>query len=304
MAESVLVFISHSSEDKEGLVEPIAEDLERCYIRTWVDTKRIAPGDNLRKSILKDGLEKADIVLIFFTQSSLRSSWVDREIKHVLSNEMKKDNNFDLSKVISIFDSHDTYKELRERYPELTDELLHLMPSDYGKMQLAQLVSAIWSKHLSLRSIDLEVQKELLAKDREIFDKDQEITFLKNQLGNKGYREERMNRALEVITQLSHYIDNWRRLRTIARLASSRSLDESEQSRMKRYIDNRDVAREQLIANINIMPFFFEEEVTTEFQSFKQWDTQQSSKRLEELPEIEDWDKWLRDLSSLLRRNI
>ena len=76
MAESVLVFISHSSEDKEGLVEPIVEDLERCYIRTWLDTKEIAPGDNLRKSILKDGLEKADIVLV-----SLKTQLVENKPK-------------------------------------------------------------------------------------------------------------------------------------------------------------------------------------------------------------------------------
>jgi hypothetical protein len=32
MGQSVLVFVSHSSEDKETLIEPIVEDLEKCYI--------------------------------------------------------------------------------------------------------------------------------------------------------------------------------------------------------------------------------------------------------------------------------
>lgn len=182
MGHSVLVFISHSSEDKESLIEPIVDDLEKCYINVWIDKRKIVPGDNLRKSIFRDGLDKADVALIFFTQKSLKSSWVDREIKHVLREETKKGNNFDLNKIISIFDSTKTYNEIAERYPELTDDLLHLMPADYSKMQLGQLISAIWSKYLSLQGGDIETQRKLLSKDKEIFQKEKEIQELKSNI--------------------------------------------------------------------------------------------------------------------------
>lgn len=182
MSKSILVFISHSSEDKESLIEPIVSDLEKCYIHIWLDKKNIIPGDNLRQSIFKDGLDKADIVLIFFTQKSLKSSWVDKEIKHVLREESKKGNNFDLNKIISIFDSKETYDEISERYPELTDDLLHLMPTDYDKIQLGQLISAIWSKYLSLQGGDIETQKQLLSKDKEIFQKDKTIQQLTSEI--------------------------------------------------------------------------------------------------------------------------
>ena len=182
MGKSVLVFISHSSEDKESLIDPIVDDLESCYINVWLDKRKIVPGDNLRKSIFKDGLDKADIALIFFTAKSLKSSWVDREIKHVLREESKKGNSFDLNKIISIFDSQETYNEIAERYPELTDDLLHLMPSNYSKIQLAQLVSAIWSKYLSLQGGDIEIQRQLLEKEKEIFQREKEIQNLKNEL--------------------------------------------------------------------------------------------------------------------------
>jgi len=178
MGQSVLVFVSHSSEDKGSLVEPIVKDLESCYINVWLDKRKILPGDNLRKSIFRDGLDKADVALIFFTAQSLQSSWVDREIKHVLREEGKKGNDFDLSKIISIFDSEETYQEISERYPELTDDLLHLMPESYDKTQLGQLISAIWSKYLSLQGGDIETQKQLLAKDKEIFQKEREIQGL------------------------------------------------------------------------------------------------------------------------------
>jgi hypothetical protein len=179
MGQSILVFVSHSSEDKIDLIEPIVADLENCYINIWLDKRKIVPGDNLRKSIFRDGLDKADVALIFFTEKSLKSSWVDREIKHVLREETKKGNSFDLNKIISIFDSEETYKQISERYPELTDDLLHLMPKDYNKIQLGQLISAIWSKYLSLQGGDIETQRQLLAKDKELFQKDKEIQDLK-----------------------------------------------------------------------------------------------------------------------------
>jgi hypothetical protein len=182
MGQSVLVFVSHSSEDKQDLIEPIVEDLETCYINVWLDKRKILPGENLRKSIFREGLDKADIALIFFTEKSLKSSWVDKEIKHVLREEGKKGNNFDLNKIISIFDSEETYHQIAERYPELTDDLLHLMPVDYDKIQLGQLISAIWSKYLSLQGGDIETQKQLLSKDKEIFQKDKVVQELKTKL--------------------------------------------------------------------------------------------------------------------------
>ncbi len=182
MGQSILVFISHSSVDKDSLIQPIVDDLEEAYINVWIDNRKIVPGDNLRKSIFRDGLDKADVVLIFFTAKSLSSAWVDSEIKHVLREEKRKGNNFDLSKIISIFDSKDTYDKIVERYPELTDDLCHLMPENYTKTQLAQLISAIWSKYFLLQGGDIASQKQMLSKDKEIFQKDKEIQELKLQL--------------------------------------------------------------------------------------------------------------------------
>jgi hypothetical protein len=77
MGQSVLVFISHSSEDKKSLIDPLVTDLEACYINVWLGKRKIIRGENLKKSIFKYGLEKADVVLIFFIERSLKSSWLD-----------------------------------------------------------------------------------------------------------------------------------------------------------------------------------------------------------------------------------
>lgn len=197
MGQSVLVFVSHSSDDKDSYIEPIVSDLENCYINVWIDKRKILPGDNLRKSIFRDGLDKADIALLFFTEQSLKSSWVDREIKHVLREESKKGNDFDLNKIISIFDSEDTYKEISERYAELTDDLLHLMPKDYNKIQLGQLISAIWSKYLSLQGGDVETQRQLLAKEKEIFQKEKEVSALKEKLEKEKSKDPKRSQKEE-----------------------------------------------------------------------------------------------------------
>ncbi|HEX2630953.1 MAG TPA: toll/interleukin-1 receptor domain-containing protein [Chitinophagaceae bacterium] len=223
MGQSVLVFISHSTEDKESLIEPLVNDLETCYINVWIDKRKIVPGDNLRKSIFRDGLDKADVALIFFTSKSLKSSWVDREIKHVLREEAKKGNSFDLKKIISIFDSPETYNQIAERYPELTDDLLHLMPENYSKAQLGQLISAIWSKYLSLQGGDVETQKQLLEKDKEIFQKEKDIQSLKDQVHKirmKNSNEESYEEFQLMLDsgKINGFIDSRNKVLTIERI--------------------------------------------------------------------------------------
>ncbi|WP_298869379.1 toll/interleukin-1 receptor domain-containing protein [uncultured Gimesia sp.] len=212
MSDSVLVFVSHSSEDKKEYIEPIVQDLEECFINVWIDKKKIPPGKNLRKSIFRDVLDKADVALLFFTQNSLNSAWVDKEIKHVLRDESQK-GNYDLNKIISIFDAEDTYDQISEKYPELTDDLLHLMPLDYDKIQLGQLISAVWSKHFSLQGGDIETKRQLLAKDQEIFQKDKELFDLKQKLETEQFEEEKDTTQNEFATimekvDLSFFLSN------------------------------------------------------------------------------------------------
>jgi hypothetical protein len=124
MGKSVLVFVSHASEDKKSYIDPIVSDLEDCFINVWIDRRKIVPGDNLRTSIFRDGLDKADVVLLFFTQQSLKSSWVDREIKHVLREEAKKGNNL-------IFTRSSQYSIRKKRMKKLANAILNSQTSFY-----------------------------------------------------------------------------------------------------------------------------------------------------------------------------
>ena len=211
MGKLIRVFVSHSSEDKESFIEPIVEDLRNCNINVWIDEREILPGENLRNSIFKEGLDKVDIVLIFFTQQSLKSSWVDKEIKHLLKEEAKKENNFDLNKIISIYDSKETYKKIEDRYPELTDDLLHLMTKNYTKKELGKLISAIWNKYMSLQGGDVDTQRQLLSKKKQIIKFEKETQTLKSKveelkLKNSNttlYDEFKQYKESEVINNIS-----------------------------------------------------------------------------------------------------
>ncbi|MGQ3683619.1 MAG: toll/interleukin-1 receptor domain-containing protein [Candidatus Loosdrechtia sp.] len=60
----VLVFISHSSEDKELYIKPIVSELNSCGIEVWIDNQRILPGYDLWESI-REGLDRADMYCYF-----------------------------------------------------------------------------------------------------------------------------------------------------------------------------------------------------------------------------------------------
>jgi hypothetical protein len=63
------------------------------------------------------------------------------------------------------------------------------MPQEYSKVHLAQLVSAIWSKYLSLQGGDVETQRQLLEKEKEIFQREKEIQELKVLLQNEKAKD-------------------------------------------------------------------------------------------------------------------
>ena len=71
------------------------------------------------------------------------------------------------------------------------------MPESYDKVQLGQLVSAIWSKYLSLQGGDVETQRQLLSKDKEIFQKEREISDLASKLKTVKENNPKVNQVSE-----------------------------------------------------------------------------------------------------------
>lgn len=83
MSNSQLVFISHSSEDK-NIADAICAWLERESVRCWIAPRDILPGTNYGESII-DAIDKSQIMIVVFTSSANISKFVPKEVKRAIS---------------------------------------------------------------------------------------------------------------------------------------------------------------------------------------------------------------------------
>lgn len=68
-------FISHSSKDKDDIVEKLYEELSFLNFNVWYDKERIAFGDNINKEI-DEGLKNSFCLLLVITKNFFDSKWV------------------------------------------------------------------------------------------------------------------------------------------------------------------------------------------------------------------------------------
>lgn len=79
------VFISHASEDKRDIVDPLVHALEEAKITCWYDKQQIHWGDGITKSI-NEGLQRARYVIAVISASFVHKGWPLSEL-HAFLNE-------------------------------------------------------------------------------------------------------------------------------------------------------------------------------------------------------------------------
>lgn len=82
------VFISYNHNDS-NFAERLALELTRRDIKVWKDSWRISVGDSLIQKV-QDGLEGASFLCVIFSNNSLASEWVKREITAGLLREIEE----------------------------------------------------------------------------------------------------------------------------------------------------------------------------------------------------------------------
>lgn len=80
------VFISHASEDKEGLARPMAEALRGKGVSVWYDEFSLKIGDSLRASI-DYGLANSRYGIVVLSQSFFAKHWPVQELNGLVSLE-------------------------------------------------------------------------------------------------------------------------------------------------------------------------------------------------------------------------
>ncbi len=73
------VFLSHARKDV-AFIERIENDLRKCQVETWRDQYEIRDGQPWMSAIFEDGIPTCDAILAYFTENSLSSSMVAKEV--------------------------------------------------------------------------------------------------------------------------------------------------------------------------------------------------------------------------------
>jgi len=81
------LFISHASDDKEGLVRPLVVELEKLKVKVWYDEFTLKVGDSLRKSI-DQGLANSNYGTVVLSSSFFSKNWPQYELDGMVAREM------------------------------------------------------------------------------------------------------------------------------------------------------------------------------------------------------------------------
>lgn len=84
------VFISHASEDKKELVEPLASLLAGLGSKVWYDNFTLNLGDSLSRSI-DTGLANSKFGLVVLSPAFLQKDWPEYELRGLVAKELGRD---------------------------------------------------------------------------------------------------------------------------------------------------------------------------------------------------------------------
>lgn len=90
--QPVTVFLSHNWADKDRVAK-VAVELEKLGVSAWLDKSRLFGGDDLG-SQLPQAIRKSATVALFLSTDSVKSDWVDTEVRMALQLEDSDRKNF------------------------------------------------------------------------------------------------------------------------------------------------------------------------------------------------------------------
>ena len=78
------VFISHASEDKDGVVRPLAHALQHSGLRVWYDEFELRIGDSLRRKI-DIGLTRSRFGVVVLSRAFFAKGWTNYELDGIVT---------------------------------------------------------------------------------------------------------------------------------------------------------------------------------------------------------------------------
>lgn len=77
------VFVSHASEDKQAVAEPLADSLRAKGLKVWLDTTELRIGDSLRRKI-DYGLAHSTFGVVILSKSFFAKGWPQYELDGII----------------------------------------------------------------------------------------------------------------------------------------------------------------------------------------------------------------------------
>lgn len=123
-------FISHASEDKIEIAEPLAKELEKMGAKVWYDKFTLKIGDSLRKSI-DSGLANSKFGIVILTNTYFNKFWTEKELNGLFSRYSEGN-----CKILPIW--HNISKEEVSKNSPILADILGLKTADYTIKEIAE----------------------------------------------------------------------------------------------------------------------------------------------------------------------
>jgi hypothetical protein len=129
------VFISHASEDKDGIVRPLAKALSSRGLSVWYDETELRIGDSLRRKI-DAGISRSRFGLVVLSKHFFRKGWTSYELDGLVTRSVGGD-----QVLLPVW--HEISKdEVVAASPSLADKVA-LRTADYSIDEIAQEIAAV-----------------------------------------------------------------------------------------------------------------------------------------------------------------
>lgn len=122
-------FISHATEDKASVAQPLAEALEAKGAKVWLDKFAMSVGDSLRKSI-DEGLAHSRYGIVILSEVYFKKFWTEKELNGLFAKQE------DGEKVILPV-WHNVSKDVVKQHSPILADMLALKTADFTIDELA-----------------------------------------------------------------------------------------------------------------------------------------------------------------------
>lgn len=145
------VFLSHAKDDI-AFIDRLYNDLRKCQIEPWLDCEEIRHGKPWLDAIFEDGIPTCDSVLVYFTENSLKSAMVKKEIDSGLLRQLKENS----VSFLPYVNDAEIRQKLRSDIQAL--QVLEWNNNNYSSL-LPQVVAEVWRSFLE-RTISNAIKNE------------------------------------------------------------------------------------------------------------------------------------------------